>query len=329
MSFQMIGLAIAAILLVWFIVEKLRRKTHPMSGGIHNDINLPHTQELELYSNSFSHCSRKARLVMAELGINYKHHHVDLIETGWYQTISSAYLKVNPAGLVPVFLHNGHPIYESDDILKYAQEVAGPDAPDLVPDDKELETKMHEWLSYLSISSDDPLAQMGEKAGACIPGLTVPLFVTTIQYIPLRKILVGFLFHSDKKRPAFFSASKLLGHKKILSIPFVKNMTQISQREMKRHLTDINGSLKDLSGPWVLGDHFSLADISLGCLILRMDETGWLEKFHSETDLSEVLNYYKRLQTRPSWQDAVTNHAHPIVEKATQDLKQIRAAEKW
>ena len=53
--------------LIWYIFEKSRRKTYPMEGGIHPSISLPHTEPLELYSNSFSHCSRKARLVLAEL----------------------------------------------------------------------------------------------------------------------------------------------------------------------------------------------------------------------------------------------------------------------
>ena len=60
--------AIAIVLLVWFFIEKSRRESHPVSGGIDRTITLPHTDEVELYSNSFSHCSRKARMVLAELG---------------------------------------------------------------------------------------------------------------------------------------------------------------------------------------------------------------------------------------------------------------------
>ena len=56
---------------------------------------------------------------MAQLGVVYKSHHVDLIETGSYEVISRHYLAVNPAGLLPALVHNGHPIYESHEIIAY------------------------------------------------------------------------------------------------------------------------------------------------------------------------------------------------------------------
>ena len=40
----------------------------------------------------------------AELGIDHILHHIDLIETGSYQTLSREFLAVNPAGLVPLLV---------------------------------------------------------------------------------------------------------------------------------------------------------------------------------------------------------------------------------
>ncbi|MFK7977573.1 MAG: glutathione S-transferase family protein [Halioglobus sp.] len=210
-------LAALGALVLWFGIEKSRRRSHPVTGGIDRSITLPHRREFELYSNSFSHCSRKTRLAMEELGLDYQYHAIDLIETGWYQTISPEYLKINPSGLLPTLVHNGHPVHESDDILAYAQLAVGRDAPKLVPEDAGLQDQMNQWLDFCSISSGDPMGEMPSKAGACVPGLTLPLFVTAIPYIPLRKILIGFLFHPDKKRPAFFTASKLLGLKRMMA----------------------------------------------------------------------------------------------------------------
>ncbi|RJF86499.1 hypothetical protein D3874_05225 [Oleomonas cavernae] len=85
MAAALIPVAGAALV---FAREKRRRRTHPVSGGLKADITLPHSEEFELYGNAFSHCSRKARLVLAELGIPYRHRHIDLIETGAYGTIS-------------------------------------------------------------------------------------------------------------------------------------------------------------------------------------------------------------------------------------------------
>ena len=313
--------------LIWFVVEKQRRRTHPVQGGIDRTMSLPHIEPLELYSNSFSHCSRKCRLVLAELGLEAKHHSIDLIETGWYQTISPEYLKINPSGLVPTLLHNGHPVFESDDILAYATDLAGPDAPSLIPDSHELRSRMQDWLDFCAISSADAMAGIETKAGACIPGLTLPMFVSTIQYVPLHNILVGFLFHFDKKRPALFTASKLLGLRRMMALEPLQKMMHQSRDHMRTHLQTLNSALSRSDGHWILGDQFSLADITLSCLLLRLDETGWLAWFEQASDLRQVTDYYQRLQARPAWAQAIEDHAHPIVTRAKIDLSSAVAAD--
>jgi glutathione S-transferase len=313
--------------LIWFIVEKRRRRTHPVQGGVDRSTSLPHAQPLELYSNSFSHCSRKCRLVLAELGLEAKHHSIDLIETGWYQTISPAYLKINPSGLVPTLVHNGHPVFESDDILAYAAELALPDAPSLVPADAALRAEMEQWLDFCSISSADAMAGMDAKAGACIPGLTLPMFVSTIQYVPLRNILVGFLFHFDKKRPALFTASKLLGLRRMMALKPLQKMMHQSRDHMREHLQTLDKALAKADGDWILGDQLSLADITLSCLLLRLDETGWLTWFEQTSHIEQVTKYYQRLQARPAWTRAISDHAHPIVTRAKIDLSSAVAAD--
>lgn len=323
--FALAGLFAAGLL--WFLLEKARRRTRSVSGGLDRSITLPHTDTVELYSNSFSHCSRKCRLVLAELGLEAKHHAIDLIETGWYQTISPSYLKVNPSGLVPTLVHNGHPVFESDDILAYAAEIAGPDAPSLVPDGPDLKARMEHWLAFCAISSDDAMAGMKTKAGACIPGLTLPMFVSTIQYVPLRNILVGFLFHFDKKRPALFATSKLFGLRRMMALSPLRKMMHASRDHMRDHLVTLNDALASSDGDWIIGQHYSLADITLSCLLLRLEETGWLSWFEQTTNLPEVTRYFQRLQSRPAWADAITAHAHPIVMKARTDLTRATSAD--
>lgn len=80
--------------------EQRLRKTHAMSGGLQKDISLPYESEFELYHNDFSLCSKKIRMCLAELEIPYKARHIDLIETGSYETLSRRFLRVNPARLV-------------------------------------------------------------------------------------------------------------------------------------------------------------------------------------------------------------------------------------
>jgi len=87
---------------------------------------------------------------------------------------------------VPVLVHNGHPVYESDDILTYAQTLAALDAPSLYPEDAGARAIVDQWLEFCGLNSDDPFAGMSKRAGACIAPLTLPLFISSISYIPPR-----------------------------------------------------------------------------------------------------------------------------------------------
>ncbi|MCF4164903.1 glutathione S-transferase family protein [Zavarzinia compransoris] len=304
-----------------FVREKRRRRTHPVAGGLRADVTLPHDQEFELYGNAFSHCSRKARLVLAELGIPYRHRHVDLIETGSYGTIAPEYLRINPAGLIPVLLHGGHPVYESDEILAYAARVAGPDAPPLTPREDAGRAEMAWWIDYCSLSSSDPMGGAAERLGACIPGLTLPLFAAMIRHVPAHRIAVGLLFHFDRKRPAFFLLARLLGMRLVMRLPPIAALIEAGRAPMRGHLERVEATLRDNAGPWLLGAQFTLADISLACALLRLEETGWLARFAAGGGLDATLAYYGRVRARPSWRAAIEDMRHPLVERGVADLR--------
>ena len=78
--------------------------------------------EWVLYHNEFSLCSRKVRICMSEADIHYKSKHVNIIETGNAENLSKYFKKINPKVTVPVLLHNGYPIYESHEQIKYLNE---------------------------------------------------------------------------------------------------------------------------------------------------------------------------------------------------------------
>ncbi|NNL66318.1 MAG: hypothetical protein HKP30_08755, partial [Myxococcales bacterium] len=190
--------------------ERGQRRTSPMAGGLHSDRSLPHEQEWELHHNSFSLCSKKLRVCLAELGLDYASRPVELIETGAYQNIGREFLAVNPAGLVPVLVHRGHPIYESHEQIVYAARHAGDAGRALHPEEAERRAVVEEWTDRASLVGD-PLAGLEGRAGHCIPGLTVPLFASMVQYIPWMRFGEGLLFHPDKRRPLFLALLKQRG----------------------------------------------------------------------------------------------------------------------
>src|SRR6201991_1824816 len=74
---------------------------------------------LELYHGGHTTCSRKARLCLKEKGLAYTSHFLNL---RGFEQHSSAYLKLNPNGVVPTLVDDGEAIVDSMLINEYLDE---------------------------------------------------------------------------------------------------------------------------------------------------------------------------------------------------------------
>jgi len=74
---------------------------------------------LELYHGRTSTCAQKARLVLAEKGLDWKGHLMTLRG----DQLDPAYLKLTPNGVVPTLIHDGNVVIESAVIMHYLDEV--------------------------------------------------------------------------------------------------------------------------------------------------------------------------------------------------------------
>ncbi|MGH7032481.1 MAG: glutathione S-transferase family protein, partial [Stellaceae bacterium] len=96
---------------------------------------------LELYHNSMSTCSAKARIALGAKGLEWKSHVLNLRMA---ETQRPDYLKLNPDGVVPTLIHDGEVIRESSVIIEYLDE-AFPDPP-LKPADALGRARMRGWI---------------------------------------------------------------------------------------------------------------------------------------------------------------------------------------
>ena len=71
---------------------------------------------IELYHAHPSTCSQKVRLCLAEKGLDYTSRTVNLRAN---ENLSPAYLALNPNGVVPTMVHDGHVIIDSSVICEY------------------------------------------------------------------------------------------------------------------------------------------------------------------------------------------------------------------
>jgi glutathione S-transferase len=327
----MTALVVVGVLLVaahgWYGWERAHRRMRAMRGGLHADVTLPHTQAFELYHNAFSLCSKKARLCLAELGIPYASHHVDLIETGAYQTLGRRFLAVNPEGVVPVLVHDGHPVYQSHDQLRYMAEHAPPGAPALVPGDPALHVEMHRWVDRASIIGDDAIETTRVSAAACAAGMTLPLFAAMIDAIPTRRILEGLLFHRLRIRPLLFLTLKGVGLHRFRLLRTVARIVRTSVRHMQDHLDALEAQLVTTGGPWILGAQFTLADVSWLVLFERMVEQDMDAVLLGGGRRPAAATYWERLRARASYGPAIDAYRHPTVARGTARLRAAKATD--
>ena len=318
-------LALAAAVGAW-AVERRRRRTHKMPAGLQKGIDLPHEQEFELYHNALSLCSMKARVCLAELGVDYRSHPIDLIETGSYENIGRRFLAVNPGGTVPVLVHRGHPVYESHEQIRYAAVHAPAGAPSLVPDDPGEREEMERWIDLSSLT-DDPIEHGDASAGNAVPGLTLPIFAAMIDRIPYTNILEGLLFHFDRKRPLIFLLLKFRGLEALHRMAPMMKVLARSRRQMATHLDALEAQLATSGGPWILGETFSLADVSWLVIFERLEQVDALHVFVGEGQRPACAAYWSALRARPSYAAAILEHSHPTIAYGTERLQKAKGAD--
>lgn len=98
----------------------------------------------ELYHGELSTCSAKVRITLAEKGLPWTSHHLDLRKSEQHRP---EYLALNPNGVVPTLIVDGVPIIESSVIIQYLDELV-PEPP-LRPADPLGRAKMRLWMKRL------------------------------------------------------------------------------------------------------------------------------------------------------------------------------------
>ncbi len=321
-----LALAAAGGLVGWWAWEMSNRKTHAVPPGLQKDIELAYEQEFELYHNALSLCSMKTRVCLAELRVPYKGHAIDLIETGSYETLSRRFLAVNPAGTVPVLVHRGHPIYESHEQIRYAATHAPAHSPSLVPADPARKAEMEHWIDASSLT-EDPIRYPEKSIGNTVPRLTLQLFASMIEKVPYRNILVGMLFHFDKKRPVLFLTLKARGLERLHTLKSVVRMIVVGRKYVNAHLDALEKQLVDRGGPWILGETFSLADVSWMVIFERLRQVDSEHVFLGGGLRPACTEYWRRLKERPSYAEAITGYGHPFIDHGIRRLKEAKAAD--
>jgi glutathione S-transferase len=226
---------------------------------------------LELYHAPISTCSQKVRLVLAEKKLAWTAHEISFSKA---EHLSPDYLKLNPNGVVPTLVHDGDPIIESSVINEYLDEVF-PEA-SVRPQDAKTLARMRAWRQYID---EVPT-----------PAIRPPSF--NAFFVPI---------WSKMSEQEFFDYTERLPLRK----HFYRKMGRagFSKADMDEALEKLSQTLHRMeaslaTGPWLIGEQYTLADISLTPTIVRMEDTGLAPMWEK---LRRVAAWYARIKARPNF----------------------------
>ncbi len=218
---------------------------------------------LELYHNDMSTCAQKVRAVLAEKSLAWDGHELNL-RTG--DQHRPEFLNLNPRGVVPVLVHDGNVILESNIIMEYLEE-AFPDSKRLMPDSPAGKAAVRNWLQRLD------------------SGLHLNIATISIG-IAFRDQLLE-VHNTDKALESYYSAVPDQGlqavYRDVVPSGASSKSFQTALDAWKRQLADMNTALG--SSDWLAGYQATLADFGYLPYMCRFEHLR----------LSELWERYPRL----------------------------------
>ena len=228
-------------------------------------------EALTLYNWPTSTCSQKVRIVLAEKALAFEDRRLDSRRS---ENLADWYLKLNENGVVPTLTHGSRVIVDSSVINEYLDE-AFPGTP-LVPRDAYQRARMRAWRQFID---EVPT-----------PAIRVPSYNRYIR-------------HKWQTMPQ--QEFDALVEKRTVRKQFYRNMGRggSSPADEENAIERLRDTIARMdrslaNGAWLIGEQFTLADVSLIPTLVRMSDIGLGELWE---DRPLVASWYARAQARPSF----------------------------
>lgn len=245
----------------------------------------------ELYHGEISTCSQKVRITLAEKGLAWTSHHLDLRKSEQHRP---EYLKLNPKGVVPTLAVDGIPIIESSVIIQYLDELV-PEPP-LRPAGALERARMRLWMKRLDEHIHAFTGVLSSSIAFRFQDGHEAQIKTMVD--PAKRARKMESFQKGVEAPRFRAA--LAGYDKLLG--------------------DMEAALANQG--WLAGGVYSLADISYLPYAARLHHLSLSGLFAGRPRLTE---WYERLKER----DAAKQGIDAFAPKHSLDLMASKGAEAW
>ena len=226
---------------------------------------------IHLWHAGMSNCSQRCRITLAELGLDWESHVVNLQKA---EHATEEYQRINPNGVVPSLVHDGTVVINSIDIIAYLDETFGdgslrpPELEDAIAAALEQADKAQLGLKYCTF-------EFIFRGGPQADEDTFSRLINGLHSEWLRN------FHHEYR--AGFSRER------------VHEMVGLVHEDLIR----LEAVLAD-GRQWMAGDQFTLADIAWMPNLHRYDILRWpLERYPN------VRKWFERASERDSYRKAL------------------------
>jgi glutathione S-transferase len=233
---------------------------------------------LELYHADHSVCAQKVRLALAEKGLDWDGHLLDLMAG---ETHTPAYRRINPNEVVPALVRDGRVVVESTVINEYLDD-AFPDPP-LRPADAPGRARMRLWTKQLD---------EGVHFSTGVVSNGIALQPLRLQRRSREELLAEIERMPDPAR----RERQREALEKGLDSRFFKDAV----RRLDRLLADMEAALSQTA--WLAGESYSLADIGLTSYVTRLHN---LRLVDAMAPRPHVVDWFERIRARPSYDTAI------------------------
>lgn len=229
---------------------------------------------LHLYHFSQSNCSMRVRMTLEEKGLAWASHHLNLHKG---ENITPEYFGIHPKGLVPTLVHDGVVIIESTDIIDHLDETF-PEPP-LRPNGKTAKGEMGHWMrtaadNHIFVKTYMFAHRIGRRMAKTEAELAA--------YRDLQNNEELIAFHEENSSADGLSADRVSRATRVLTDCFAGIDRALNERR------------------WLVGDAFSLADITWIPLYVTLDKAGFpFSRF------ANVARWKDAIRARRSFRKAV------------------------
>ncbi|MFQ5683220.1 MAG: glutathione S-transferase family protein [Candidatus Binatia bacterium] len=238
---------------------------------------------LELYHNEMSTCSQKVRFALAEKGLKWTGHHLNLRARDQQRR---EYIRLNPNAVVPTLVDNGNPVIESTVINEYLDDAYPTCA--LRPVDPNQCVRMRLWTKQLDEG-------VHAATGVLSTGIAFRYQKLALPAAELEALIKNVPDPAKRERTR---ENIMQGVNSRYFVGALKRFDKL--------VADFETALAE--GPWLAGSEFSLADIAYAPYMVRL---GHLQLGILWDERSHVAAWFARLKERAGFKSAIVEWLNP------------------